>query len=576
MSLLLSNSRLNPEVLNFTEKLNQVLKANKLLQKKTKPKNYSEIKSVKPKSNKISLISSIYNNINNINNSDDKSTDLSSGDKKYNIIQEKISHEKMENYYRIEKILEKSVTKVIKPKEEKIDLNTEPNQIKDQIILEEDNSDNYDVEELDSSSIPEIDLTKNNVEYIPEPVLDSQKNKKEIKPEIIKPIINKEIRTEMGLPRINMETIVQHEVPKNVRDENELINDFFHFNKNNTNIHNINSFSDNINIINSINAIDKPRKYNKKINYNNHNHNHKANKFNIINNQTKNKVDIKTMKYNYLRKNLTKKNNLKKEIKESTPEEIEKEFYDITNEEDSTIDKLFKSMSFFIEQGFAENVRYLFFENLMNYGLPINGNFNLFYQRFKNNCAEYQITVPNGKVSEIYVQFIIDILLKTISESKKNFIANFFFDGNNYDCIRNNFNFIAFIRDLISLNEFNLYNFLMDKYDLLFNFFNMRVNLKFANYKSVISKILSNLIIKCDKEGYFNFRQYIDDDKVIFRGIKIKDNQYYNYGVYNLKKMICIKVFGIDLTNERFNDIISEFFLYLFSHFNYANIMQYK
>ena len=228
MSLLLSNSRLNPEVLNFTEKLNQVLKANKLLQKKTKPKNYSEIKSVKPKSNKISLISSIYNNINNINNSDDKSTDLSSGDKKYNIIQEKKSHEKMENYYRIEKILEKSVTKVIKPKEEKIDLNTEPNQIKDQIILEEDNSDNYDVEELDSSSIPEIDLTKNNVEYIPEPVLDSQKNKKENKPEIVKPIINKEIRTEMGLPRINMETIVQHEVPKNVRDENELINDFFH------------------------------------------------------------------------------------------------------------------------------------------------------------------------------------------------------------------------------------------------------------------------------------------------------------------------------------------------------------
>jgi len=54
MSIAISN--INPEVLNFTEKLNQVLKANKLLQKKTKPKNFSEIKSVKPKTNKWKII----------------------------------------------------------------------------------------------------------------------------------------------------------------------------------------------------------------------------------------------------------------------------------------------------------------------------------------------------------------------------------------------------------------------------------------------------------------------------------------------------------------------------------------
>ena len=523
MSLALSNNRFNPEVLNFTEKLNQVLKANKLLQKKTKTKTLSEIKAVKPKQNKISLISNIYNNINNINSSEVKIANKMNGEKKMNKIQDKRpSYEQTENYYRIEKILEKSVTKLVKPKEEQIDLSRQIIQIPEEITLEEDNSDNYEVEELDSSSETEIDLSKNK---------------------------------------------------KDKKDENELINKFFNFNKNTTNIHNINSFSNNINVINSINAINQPRKYQKKFNYNNF---HKTNSIQNSKYYSHRKNLSNNQNPHFLQKNITKKNNKPKEIKNKNPEDIQKEFYEITTSEVSIIDKYIKCINFFFQQGFSEDVRFLFYETLMNLGLPINGNFNTFYQNFVTSCNTNQTSIPCQITTEYYLEFIINILLEKISESKKNFISKFFFDGDNYDFIKNNFNLIAFVRELISENEFKLYNFIMDKYDILFKNINIRMNIEFIKYKSVIAKMLSNIIIKCDKSGYLNFRQYIEDDNIIFKGLKIRDNQFYNYnyGIYDMKKMICIKIFGLELTNERFNEIISEFFLYLFSHFNYNNIIQ--
>jgi len=138
---------------------------------------------------------------------------------------------------------------------------------------------------------------------------------------------------------------------------------------------------------------------------------------------------------------------------------------------------------------------------------------------------------------------------------------------------------ITYVRELIAENEINLFNFIMDKYDSLFKDIvinNIKINTGFRNYKSIISKMLSNVIVRCDRHGYLNFRQYIDNERIIFDGLKIKDNNTFGHGKFNVKKMISIKVFGQELTNKKFNDIIKEFFLYLFSHFNYADVMKNK
>ena len=540
-------SKINPEILNFTEKLNQVLKANKLLQRKTKP--ISEIKSVKPKTNKISYISNIYNNMNNSDNKMDNKKIIG----------------QMENHYKIEKILEKSVTKLVKPKED-INKNKKLSimQIKpikkqmelEEEIIEDNNDDNYEIEELDSTSIPEIDLTKDN-NY-------EKKNKKEIKEQ--KEI--KEKKEYKNIPETN-------NINNNINNNNDKFLNFFNNMNKTTNIHNINSYSDNLNVINSINAIEKPRKYMKKNNSYNINNIQKINKIrkniNII--QSEN-INHGYFSNHIFRKVLNRKEKTINKIKELSPEETYKEYYKIINTQISPIDKYFLCLQFFINNGFSDDVRYLYFENLLDIGLPIYGNFNQFYENFISNCREKYLYTPNKIISDIYFKFILKVIVGNISESRKILISNFFFDGNKYDFIKSNFDLIAYAKELISDNEFNLYNFIIGNYDILFKDINIKIKSDFIKFKSVISKMLSNVIIKCDKSGYLNYRQYIDNEDIIFKGLKIKDNQFYMHNKYNIKTMICIKLFGEDLPDKKFNDIINQFFLHLFSHFHFSNFIQ--
>ena len=78
---------------------------------------------------------------------------------------------------------------------------------------------------------------------------------------------------------------------------------------------------------------------------------------------------------------------------EVNPEQLEKEFYEVMNGPGSTVDRLVNGINFFMDQGFTENVRYVFYENLMNLGLPINGNFNKFYQTFPDTAS---VSSENG------------------------------------------------------------------------------------------------------------------------------------------------------------------------------------
>ena len=326
-----------------------------------------------------------------------------------------------------------------------------------------------------------------------------------------------------------------------------------------TNNHDVNSITNNVNLINTINTINEPRKYTKKHNKNLFVMNGGINTINKFN------------QFNSIA--------IQKHIKETNPEEIEREFYEVMNGQGSPVDRLVFGINFFMDQGFTENVRYVFYENLMNLGLPINGNFNKFYQTFIANCGENQRDIPCKIAAEFYFEFIFKILVDNISEAKQRYISDFFFNGNKYETIRNNFNLITYVRELIAESEINLYNFIIEKYDSLFKDIvinNIKINTGFNKYKSIISKMLANVIIRCDKYGYLNFRQYIDNERIIFDGLKIKDNNMFGHGKFNVKKMISIKVFGQELTNKKFNDIIKDFFLYLFSHFNYADIMKNK
>jgi hypothetical protein len=643
-----NNQNQNPNNMN-----NNTMNSNNNLEDKSTDK--SGDKSTSDKS--VNNINNINNNINNnidINNNVNNNINNVTQDKK-----EKIINEQIDNNTRIERLLEKSVTKLEKPKnkeskenkenkqpepettETQIDLSVPDPNAPNEIVLEEEieeeieDDEENEVEELESSvsevdlsNIPEnengnasgINLGKNkrlkkglstidsintintmstNVMSNNIPMEIPQANPPPLMTEITPQTIdvNTIMNPVSGIPTINTVTpIINNPSAVNISNISNISNIPTMPNITTmpiitpaTNIHDVNSITNNVNLINTINTINEPRKYTKKHNKNLFVMNGGINTINTLGNRIGDeplptppliqKIDTNIMMQGINKFNQFNSIAIQKHIKETNPEEIEREFYEVMNGQGSPVDRLVFGINFFMDQGFTENVRYVFYENLMNLGLPINGNFNKFYQTFIANCGENQRDIPCKIAAEFYFEFIFKILVDNISEAKQRYISDFFFNGNKYETIRNNFNLITYVRELIAESEINLYNFIIEKYDSLFKDIvinNIKINTGFNKYKSIISKMLANVIIRCDKYGYLNFRQYIDNERIIFDGLKIKDNNMFGHGKFNVKKMISIKVFGQELTNKKFNDIIKEFFLYLFSHFNYADIMKNK
>ena len=76
--------------------------------------------------------------------------------------------------------------------------------------------------------------------------------------------------------------------------------------------------------------------------------------------------------------------------------------------------------------------------------------------------------------------------------------------------------------------------------------------------------MLSNIVIECDKNGYLNYKKLISNDEILFEGLKIKGNTKNNY---NIRKMISQNIFGQQLSEKKFNNVINEYLLQLFSNF---------
>ena len=81
----------------------------------------------------------------------------------------------------------------------------------------------------------------------------------------------------------------------------------------------------------------------------------------------------------------------------------------------------------------------------------------------------------------------------------------------------------------------------------------MKLNKNYPKAKDVICKILFNIVTQCDKKGYLNGLKIIG---------KITQNNNNNY-----IQMISIKLFGVELSEEKFRHAIQDYFLLLVSNF---------
>lgn len=245
--------------------------------------------------------------------------------------------------------------------------------------------------------------------------------------------------------------------------------------------------------------------------------------------------------------------------------EIQKEFNQEINSLSSEIDKLIKTTIFFINKGFNEEIRYNFYKCLINYGFPTVENFNSFYENFISDCEEIKIDIPNKMLLEFYTEYISNLLInEKLSKAESKLIEDFFFNSEGINVIINNLNMI----DNIKENKENLRSYMQEylevNYNELFKDIDIKLNKDFPKSKTIICKMISNIVYECDKNGFINYKKSISNDDVLFDGLKIKGGL--NIQI-NLRKMISMKIFGQELTDKKFNSVIAEYLLQLFSNF---------
>ena len=292
----------------------------------------------------------------------------------------------------------------------------------------------------------------------------------------------------------------------------------------------------------------------RKINYyhNNNSNNNKDNK-NINNN-------INNINY-FIEKNIFNKSEI------TSAKNIEKEFNQIISGLTSEIDKLLKATIFFINKGFNEHVRYIFYKCLINYGFPLIEKFNTFYENFISDCNKEKINTPSKMYIEFYTEYIFKILInEKISTKKNNIISEFYFNGENIEIIKNNLNYINIVKENLIKNHYYIQIYLEKNFDNLYKEINLKLNKEFPKAKTVLCKMISNVANECDKNGYLKYKKFIVNDDILFDGLKIKGHLKNNT---NLRKMISIKLFGQQFSDKKFNNVIQDYLLQLFSNFKY-------
>ena len=233
-------------------------------------------------------------------------------------------------------------------------------------------------------------------------------------------------------------------------------------------------------------------------------------------------------------------------------------------------DCLIKIINYFLNKGFKEQIRFIIFKSLINYGIPNTEDFNTFYNIISNKLIKKNLAIPDKMYILLYIEYITNIIKDDSyinSLAKNKLITQFLFNGDNLSNVKSNFAFINAIKKNEKDIESFLQIYLNNNFDKIFNSAILKLNKNYPKAKDVICKILFNIVTQCDKKGYLNYKKIIGDNDAIFDGLKIigKITQNNNN---NYIQMISIKLFGVELSEEKFRHAIQDYFLLLVSNFN--------
>ena len=232
-------------------------------------------------------------------------------------------------------------------------------------------------------------------------------------------------------------------------------------------------------------------------------------------------------------------------------------------------DCLIKIINYFLNKGFKEQIRFIIFKSLINYGIPNTEDFNTFYNIISNKLIKKNLAIPVKMYILLYIEYITNIIKDDSyinSLAKNKLITQFLFNGENLSNVKSNFAFINAIKKNEKDIESFLQIYLNNNFDKIFNSAILKLNKNYPKAKDVICKILFNIVTQCDKKGYLNYKKIIGDNDAIFDGLKIigKITQNNNN---NYIQMISIKLFGVELSEEKFRHAIQDYFLLLVSNF---------
>ena len=277
----------------------------------------------------------------------------------------------------------------------------------------------------------------------------------------------------------------------------------------------------------------------------------------ILNNSKENKLNINNDNY-FIDNNIFDKSEI------NNANNIQKEFINEIKDVSSKIDKLIKITMFFLNKGFNEYNRYHIYKSIINHGFPTIVNFNKFYQNLTKELthSKNDIVLPEKMLIQFYIEYISNLLINDkMSKAESLIISQFFFNNENIEIIRSNILFIYIVKENKNINNF-LQNYLEKNYDIIFRDIDIKLNADFPKAKTILSKILTNVVLECDKVGYLNYKNIATKDNILFSGLEITGN----LKEIKFRKMVSIKLFGQEFSDKKFSTVIIDYLVLLFSN----------
>ena len=226
---------------------------------------------------------------------------------------------------------------------------------------------------------------------------------------------------------------------------------------------------------------------------------------------------------------------------------------------ESSRDKLYKIYNFLLLNGFEEKTRKLFAKCLLNYGFPLTNEFDKFYVLFQMNAQHLKMkNIPNKIISKLYYELVFFVLEEDESLDYNLFV----FGEERTSLIRTK---LLIIRQFQSFKDVTkaMYYFVKDRYNNIFGNVEPKLEESYQRVHFVMAKLLSNIVNKCIKSGFLNYKNYIKDDNIIFDNIRIKkDGQTSN--TFNIREGIAKKIFGKTMNENEFNNAIISYYEALF------------